>query len=56
MASCTFTEAAIRRAVKGAIEGGLRLSAIEIEKDGTIRLLHDLDKKVQADPRKPEKW
>ena len=35
----TITEAMIRRAVKGATEGGFVVGLVEIAPDGTIRML-----------------
>lgn len=55
MAASTFTEAQIRRAVKGAMDAGLPVGAVEIAQDGTIRLLIE-QPKPQADKRKPEPW
>lgn len=39
MARSTFTEADVRRAVKGALVAGLRIGAVEVLRDGTIRIL-----------------
>lgn len=56
MTATRFTEAQIRRAVKGAIAGGLDIGEVKIETDGTIRILPAAEKKPQSDPRKPESW
>lgn len=55
MAASTFTEAQIRRAVKGAIDAGLPVGAVEVLKDGTIRIL-PTEPKPATDKRKPEPW
>ena len=39
MAKAAFTEADVRRAVRGAVLGGLELGAVEIHPGGVIRLL-----------------
>lgn len=39
MARAAFTEADVRRAVRGAIIAGFNLGAVEVLRDGTIRLL-----------------
>lgn len=39
MAQSAFTEADVRRAVKGAMIAGLTVGAVEVRKDGTIRIL-----------------
>lgn len=56
MAAIAFTEASIRRAVKGAMDAGFTLAAVEVDKNGTIRLLQADPQPVQSDLRKPEQW
>lgn len=55
MAASTFTEAQIRRAVKGAMDAGLPVGAVEVSQDGTIRIL-PAPPKPTTDKRKPEPW
>ena len=56
MAAATFTEAQIRRVVKGALDAGFPVGSIEVMQDGTIRLLPVDTKPVSKDKRKPEAW
>ena len=55
MAASTFTEAQIRRAVKGEMDAGLPVGAVEVSQDGTIRIL-PAPPKPATDKRKPEPW
>ncbi|WP_456390437.1 hypothetical protein [Profundibacter sp.] len=56
MPAVSFTQAEIRRAVKGVIDGGMTIGSVEIMKDGTIRILPITKEKAQPDQREPEKW
>lgn len=52
----TFTEAQVRRAVKGALAGGLKIGEVKIDPDGTIRILPAAPEKTQPDDREPKPW
>lgn len=56
MATISFTQAQIRRVVKGAMDAGLPIGSIEVSKDGTIRILPPEPKPSATDKRKPEAW
>ena len=56
MAAAHFTEARIRRVVKGAIDGGFPVGAVEVLPDGTIRILPMPPIPSLPDKRKPEPW
>jgi hypothetical protein len=56
MATPHMTEARIRRAVKGAIDGGVLVGAVEVLPDGTIRILPMPQTPLLPDKRKPEPW
>ncbi|WP_212525895.1 hypothetical protein [Actibacterium sp. MT2.3-13A] len=56
MAAATFTEAQVRRAVKGALAAGLPIGEVKIDPDGTIRILPAAEEKAQSDQREPESW
>lgn len=47
------TQAQIKRAVKGALDGGLPVGAVEIKPDGTIRILPD-NEKPATNTQQPE--
>ena len=55
MPAATLTQAQIKRAVKGALEAGFAVGAVEITKDGTIRLLPESGKPAQSAPG-PKEW
>lgn len=44
----TFTQAEIKRAVKGAIDAGMKVGCVEVDRDGTIRLLPESPKPREA--------
>lgn len=58
MAATAFTEAQIRRAVKGALDAGFPVGIIEVVlSDGqTIRILPEQIEPAKKDKRKPEAW
>lgn len=56
MAATTFTEAQVRRAVKGAIAAGIRIGEVQVDPNGTIRILPATSEKPQADDREPKPW
>ena len=56
MAAQHLTEAKIRRAVKGALDGGFPVGAVEVLPDGTIRILPMQQAPSPQDKRKPEAW
>lgn len=57
MAATTFTEAQVRRAIKGAQAAGLLIGAVEISKSGAIRIIPQFDKAGRAvNDAKPESW
>jgi hypothetical protein len=56
MVAVPVTEAQVRRAVKGALDAGFAIGAVEIKKDGTILILPDNEEKTQDDTRKPKDW
>lgn len=56
MSASRFTEADLRRAVQGAMKGGIAVSCVEIAADGTIRILVGNQKTDQVDTRKPQEW
>lgn len=39
MSGARFTETDVRRAVQGAVKGGVTVAGVEIAPDGTIRLI-----------------
>lgn len=49
MPKASFTEAQVRRAVKGAIDAGMRVGAVEVTCDGLIRILPALAQAKQRD-------
>lgn len=50
MSKSKFTEADVRRAVKGVLDGGGRVSSVEIWPDGRISVTVKEDKKRSMDP------
>ena len=50
MSKSKFTEADVRRAVKGVIDGGGRVSSVEIWPDGRISITVKEDKHRSMDP------
>lgn len=56
MTKAAVTEAAIRRAVRGAINAGLPVGAVEVSRDGTIRILPKAPEPAKTDKREPEPW
>jgi hypothetical protein len=50
MSKSKFTEADVRRAVKGVFDGGGRVSSVEIWPDGRISVTVKEDKKRSIDP------
>jgi len=57
MAATTFTEAQVKRAIKGAQAAGLPIGAVEISKGGAIRIIAMFDKqKAQPHGNDPEAW
>jgi hypothetical protein len=50
MSKSKFTEADVRRAVKGVLDGGGRVSGVEIWPDGRISITVKEDKKRSMDP------
>jgi len=56
MAAPHMTEARIRRAVKGLIDGGFLVGAVEVLPDGIIRILPIPQTPSLPDKRKPEPW
>lgn len=52
----TVTEADVRRAVKGAVAGGMKVAEVRIEA-GTIRVLSEQAESPQPEPEgKPKEW
>lgn len=43
-----FTQADVTRAVKGAVQGGLPISRVEVDQDGRIIILAGSPKKLDA--------
>jgi hypothetical protein len=56
MAKTAFTEADVRRAIKGAIDGGLQVGSVEVLRDGTIRILPTITVPKQTPLPKPKDW
>jgi len=56
MASTPFTKADIARAVAGATEGGFVIGAVEVKKDGTIRILPPDNEAGKKDIQTPDPW
>ena len=52
----TFTQSDVSRALKGAESAGFEVGEVQIERDGTIRLLPKATDTAQADERTPEAW
>jgi hypothetical protein len=58
MPKANVTKAAIQRAIEATKSCGLSISGVEVEADGTIRVITTLvDKiKIPDDPRRPKQW
>lgn len=56
MTATRFTEAQVRRAVKGATDAGWPVGEVRVEPDGTIRLLPPVKESLQPDGRTPQPW
>ncbi|MBL3569874.1 MULTISPECIES: hypothetical protein [Rhodovulum] len=56
MTATRFTEAQVRRAVKGATDAGWTVGEVRVEPDGTIRLLPVAKESPQPDERTPQAW
>jgi hypothetical protein len=50
MSKAKFTEADVRRAVKGVLDGGGRVSSVEISPDGRISVTIKEEKHRSMDP------
>jgi hypothetical protein len=57
MAATAFTEAQVKRAIKGAQAAGLPIGSVEITKSGSIKITPQIDKTSKHDDSsKPESW
>jgi len=56
MPAARVTQAEVARAIRGAVQAGFEIGAVEVRPDGAIRILPKPDEPAQPAERKPEQW